>query len=62
MPETRRRYDPDFREGAVRVVRETHKPIAHVARDLGIKSGHPPFPWRYRVRRCDARDTTTLRP
>ena len=39
MPETRRRYDPDFRDGAVRVVRETHKPIAHVARDLGINPG-----------------------
>jgi len=39
MPETRRRYDPDFRDGAVRVVRETHKPIAHVARDLGINAG-----------------------
>jgi len=36
MPETRRRYDPDFRDGAVRVVRETHKPIA---RDLGINPG-----------------------
>ncbi len=39
MPETRRRYDPDFRDGAVRVVRETNKPIAHVARDLGINPG-----------------------
>jgi transposase len=39
MPETRRRYDPDFREGAVGIVRETRKPIAQVARDLGINPG-----------------------
>jgi transposase len=39
MPEARRRYDPEFREGAVRVVRETGKPIAEVARDLGVNRG-----------------------
>ena len=36
MSEKRRRYDRTFREGAVRIVRETGKPVAQVARDLGI--------------------------
>ena len=31
MAETRRKFDADFGEGAVRLVRETGKPIAQVA-------------------------------
>src|SRR3954464_7933374 len=34
-----RRFDHDFRQGAVRLVFETGKPIAQVARDLGINEG-----------------------
>jgi transposase len=39
MSDARRKFDRDFREGAVRLVRETGKPIAVVARELGIHDG-----------------------
>ena len=39
MAETRRKFDRDFKEGAVRLVRETGRPIAQVARDPGINEG-----------------------
>jgi transposase len=39
VAETRRKFDEDFRHGAVRIVRETGKPIAQVARELGINEG-----------------------
>jgi transposase len=39
MPEKRKEYDREFREGAVRIVEETGKPIAQVARDLGVNEG-----------------------
>src|SRR4051795_1381058 len=39
MPEIRKKYDREFRDGAVRIVEETNKPIAQVARDLGVNEG-----------------------
>jgi transposase-like protein len=39
MAETRRKFDHDPRKGAALLVRETGKPIAQVARDLGINEG-----------------------
>jgi transposase len=39
MAGSRRKFDRDFKEGAVRLVRETGKPIAQVAKDLGIHDG-----------------------
>ena len=38
MPEKRRRFDREFRAGAVRIVRETNKPIAQVAADAAVRS------------------------
>ena len=39
MAESRRKFDQDFKEGAVRLVRETGHPIAQIAKDLGINPG-----------------------
>ncbi len=39
MSEVRREFDPDFRAGAVRIVKESGRPIAEVARELGINAG-----------------------
>src|SRR5215208_247570 len=39
MPGIRKKYDREFREGAVRIVEETGKSIAAVARDLGVNEG-----------------------
>ena len=39
MAESRRKFDQDFRAGAVRIVRETGRPVAAVARELGVNEG-----------------------
>ena len=63
MPETRRKYNPEFREGAVRIVQETGKPIAEVARDLGIHAGTlGNWVKKDRLARGDEPDATKLDP
>ncbi|MBY0442392.1 MAG: transposase [Mycobacteriaceae bacterium] len=39
MSGKRKRYDREFQDGAVRIVYETGKSIAAVARDMGIHEG-----------------------
>ena len=39
MPERRRKFSPQFKAEAVQLVIETGKPIAEVARDLGVNDG-----------------------
>ena len=39
MPETRRRFTAKFWEEAVRIARETGRPIAQIARAVGIDAG-----------------------
>ncbi len=39
MPRARRKFSPQFKAEAVQMVLETGKPIAEVARDLGVNDG-----------------------
>jgi transposase-like protein len=39
MPEKRRKYSPEFKEEAARMVVESDRPIADVARELGLHEG-----------------------
>jgi transposase len=39
VPEHRRRFSPEFREEAVRLVVDSNRPIAEIARELGMHDG-----------------------
>lgn len=39
MPERRRKFSPEFRDEAIKMVIERNRPIAQVARELGINAG-----------------------
>ena len=39
MSRNYRKFDEDFKQGAVQLVTQTGKPIAQVARELGINEG-----------------------
>ena len=36
MPEKRKQYSPEFKEEAARLVVDSSRPIAHVAREIGV--------------------------
>ena len=59
MGNIRRRFDPEFRAGAVRIVAETGKPVAQVARDLGI-SAHTLHNWVHADRQNGGRAPSGL--
>ncbi len=54
---TRRRYPEDFKQEAVRLVRESARPVAQVARDLGIPENLL-YRWRTQHRQAEAQGTT----
>lgn len=57
MPEKRRSYDAEFRAGAVRIVTETGKTAAEVARDLGVHTGTLQN-WVHQARRREDAEAT----
>ena len=54
---TRRRYTEEFKREAVRLVRESARPVAQVARELGI-SDNVLYRWTAEHRRAEAHGTT----
>ena len=54
MSEKRKKYDREFREGAVRIVEETGKPVAQIARDLGVMRARWETGWHARGRPATA--------
>lgn len=39
MPERRRKFSPEFRDEAVKMVIDGNRPVAQIARELGINAG-----------------------
>ena len=54
---TRRRYTEEFKREAVRLVRESTRPVAQVARELGT-SDNVLYRWTAEHRRLEAHGTT----
>src|SRR3954451_5625982 len=56
MPEKRQKFDPEFRDGAVRLVLETGRPIAEIAREIDVNPGTLGN-WVDRARQADRPET-----
>ncbi len=54
-----RKFDEDFKAGAVQLVEQTGKPIAQVARELGVNEGTLGN-WVAKARRAEAGSGTEL--
>ena len=54
---TRRRYTDEFKAEAVRLVRDSARPVAQVARDLGI-ADHLLYRWRAEQQRAESQGRT----
>jgi len=54
---TRRQYTDEFKTEAVRLVRDSARPVAQVARDLGI-ADHLLYRWRVEQRQADSQGHT----
>jgi transposase-like protein len=59
VTEKRRRFSPEFREEAVKLVIETSRPVAQVARELGVLEGTLGN-WVHAYRRDHAGDEPVL--
>ena len=61
MPERRRKFSPEYRAEAVRLVIESSRPIAAVARELGINEGTlGNWVVKYRAEHSDAEPPLTV--
>ena len=58
---TRRQYTEEFKREAVRLVQESVRPVAQVARDLGIPE-NVLYRWRAQSRQTTAHSTTRATP
>lgn len=54
---TRRRYTDEFKAEAVRLVRDSARPVAQVARDLGI-ADHLLYRWRAEQQQAESQSHT----
>ncbi len=61
MPERRRKFTPEFKAEAVKMVIETSRPVAEVAREIGVNEGTLGH-WvnKYRVEHADEEPPLTV--